>query len=110
MQKVRYLDLVIRVLRWRSSSSNRGEYNPTCAMPKGSFPLGDSLQRRFDFDRSPVGMGDYSKTVLGCKENRRYEMGAQKIRGHRFFETPIEYQRFSGNLTVLLLLYTLFHP
>ena len=31
------------------------------------------------------GAKSYSKTVLGCKENRRYEMGVQKIvfRGRR---------------------------
>ena len=32
-----------------------------------------------------VSVKYYSKTVLGCKENRRYEMGVQKIvlRGRR---------------------------
>ena len=32
-----------------------------------------------------IFLQSYSKTVLGCKEHRRYEMGVQKIvfRGHR---------------------------
>ena len=45
----------------------------------------------------------YSKTVLGCKENRRYEMGVQKM---GFFETPIEYRQFSGNLTLFCYYHT----
>ena len=54
---------------------------------------------------------EYSKTVLGCKENCRYEMSVQKIvfRGHRqskrIFETPIEYRIFSGKLTLFCYYY-----
>ena len=53
----------------------------------------------------------YSITVLGCKENRQYEMGVKISfsevvdRGKGFSETPIEYQRFSGNLTLFCYYY-----
>ena len=51
------------------------------------LPVGCQVQVRCSIQGSPGTAGGelYSKTVLGCKENRRYEMGVQKIvfRGRR---------------------------
>ena len=55
----------------------------------------------------------YSKTVLGCKENRGYEMGVKKVvdRGKGIFlDTHRVSMIFRQPHTVLLLSYTLFHP
>ena len=59
----------------------------------------------------PMHMNQYSEIVLGCKENRQYEMDVKKLfseivdRGKGFFETSIEYRRFFGNLTLFYYYY-----
>ena len=73
---------------------------------------------KFDWNIYSQGIGRvYSKTVVGCKENRRYEMGVKKIvyrdrrpRKKIFLDTHRVSKIFRQPHTVLLLLYTFLHP